>query len=339
MTEAVECQNVSKFYGDAPAVHDASLTLAAGELLALLGPSGCGKTTTLRLIAGLERPDSGKILLDGRPVADGNLFVPPNHRGVGMVFQDYALFPHMTIEKNIAYGLSSNQSARVAEMLELVSLSGFEKRYPAELSGGQQQRVALARALAPQPQTILLDEPFSNLDTGLRAQVRHDVRRILDAAGVSAILVTHDQEEAMSMADRVAVMLAGRVQQIDTPRNLYDDAATPEVFLFLGDANRLLGEALGEVVDMPLGRLTLRHAQNGRVEVFIRPENLVIHPDEIPNARIEGIEFYGDRQAVHARLDANTSHMLELMCHAQDHYTVGQPVHIRVRGAVVAFPV
>jgi iron(III) transport system ATP-binding protein len=192
MEYAVECRAVSKSFGESPAVIDASFSLEKGSFLALLGPSGCGKTTTLRLVAGLERPDGGAIYLAGRAVAEGGVFVPPNHRGVGMVFQEYALFPHMTVAKNIAYGLTSDRKARVAEMLELVGLTGLEERFPAELSGGQQQRVALARALAPQPHTILLDEPFSNLDAGLRAQVRHDVRRILEAAGVSAILVTHD---------------------------------------------------------------------------------------------------------------------------------------------------
>ena len=338
MEFAVECRAVSKSFGDNPAVLDATFSVDRGSFAALLGPSGCGKTTTLRLVAGLERPDSGSIHLAGRAVADEGVFVPPNHRGVGMVFQEYALFPHMTVARNIAYGLRSDHKARVAEMLELVDLSGLEDRFPAELSGGQQQRVALARALAPQPHTILLDEPFSNLDAGLRAQVRAEVRRILEAAGVSAILVTHDQEEAMSMADKVAVMLDGRVIQIDTPRALYDDPLTAAVFLFLGDANRLPGQALGETVETPLGQLPLRRARTGQVEVLIRPENILIQPEEPPNARIERIEFYGDRQSVWTKLDGGDGHALKSFCHAQDHYVLGQAISVRVRGAVVAFP-
>ncbi|HLA42795.1 MAG TPA: ABC transporter ATP-binding protein, partial [Aggregatilineales bacterium] len=269
--DAVNCHNLKKSYDGIFAVNDASFTLSTGQFMALLGPSGCGKTTTLRLIAGLDQLDSGEIFLAGQPVSGRGIFVPPNRRNVGMVFQEYALFPHMSIEQNIAYSLARGSHRRVSEMLELVGLVGLEKRFPAQLSGGQQQRVALARALAPNPHTILLDEPFSNLDAGLRVQLREEVRRIIADAGVSAILVTHDQDEAMSMADQLGVMLRGRIAQTGTPRMLYDDPVSPEVTLFLGEANQIPGNTDGDSVETPLGRLPLRHSCQGAVEVFIRP--------------------------------------------------------------------
>ncbi|GIV97167.1 MAG: hypothetical protein KatS3mg057_1824 [Herpetosiphonaceae bacterium] len=226
---AILCEGISKRYGTVQAVREVTLALERGQFLALLGPSGCGKTTTLRLLAGFEIPDSGEIAIGGQKVSAPGLFIPPERRRIGMVFQDYALFPHMNVERNIAYGLSRGpeQAARIQEVLELVGLVGLEKRMPHELSGGQQQRVALARALAARPEVVLLDEPFSNLDTGLRVRVRAEVREILARAGATAVFVTHDQEEALSLADQVAVMLNGQLVQCASPEEVLSPPGEP----------------------------------------------------------------------------------------------------------------
>ncbi|MGF1536420.1 MAG: ABC transporter ATP-binding protein [Elainellaceae cyanobacterium] len=241
----LQVSQVTRQYANAaPAVCSVSLQLNRGELLGLLGPSGCGKTTLLRLIAGFERPQSGSIYLSGQPVA-GPEWLAPEKRGIGMVFQDYALFPHLTVAKNVAFGLLSGRRfqrgkrRRVAEVLELVGLQGLEARYPHQLSGGQQQRVSLARALAPYPPIVLLDEPLSNLDAKVRLQLRQDLRDIFKAAAVSGIFVTHDQEEALSVCDRVAVMHHGRLVQVGTPQEIYNRPASRFVAEFVTQANFL----------------------------------------------------------------------------------------------------
>lgn len=240
--------NVTKRFSSTPlpAVANISLNLYQGELLSLLGPSGCGKTTLLRLIAGFEQPDRGQIFLGTTEIACAHCAMPPERREVGMVFQDYALFPHLTVEKNIAFGLKqkrnlsvSQANDRVQTVINLVGLDGLAQRYPHEISGGQQQRVALARALAPNPSLILLDEPLSNLDVQVRLRLRQELRSILKAAGTSAILVTHDQEEALSISDRVAVLRRGQIEQIDTPEQIYTEPATRFVAEFVTQANFL----------------------------------------------------------------------------------------------------
>ncbi|HMQ35809.1 MAG TPA: ABC transporter ATP-binding protein, partial [Chloroflexaceae bacterium] len=259
-TAALAVQGVSKRYGTLVAVDAVDLGLAPGQFMALLGPSGCGKTTLLRLIAGFEQPDAGVISVGGRTVVSPcGAGLPPEQRSVGMVFQDYALFPHLSVEQNVAYGLgrSPERAARAADLLALVGLEGAGRRLPHQLSGGQQQRVALARALAPRPALLLLDEPFSNLDAGLRQAVRAEVRQILRREGVSALFVTHDQEEALSLADVVAVMLGGRVAQVARPRELYERPATREVAAFVGAANFLPGEADGATASCAFGTLAL----------------------------------------------------------------------------------
>jgi iron(III) transport system ATP-binding protein len=265
----------------APAVSGLSFTVGQGEILALLGPSGCGKTTTLRLIAGFETPDEGTITIGDRVVADAAraVLLPAEERGVGVVFQDYALFPHLTVEENVAFGLHRlarpARQGRVTEVLRLVDLESLARRYPHELSGGQQQRVALARALAPSPALLLLDEPFSNLDADLRNQMREEVEHVLRSTGTTAIFVTHDQEEAFTIADRVGVLAVGRLEQIAAPEVVYHQPATTFVAGFVGAADFLPGEVtaagiLTEVgvfpnAEWPLGQ---------KVDVMIRPDDV-----------------------------------------------------------------
>jgi len=264
------------------AVEDLSLDVAAGEIVCLLGPSGCGKTTLLRLIAGFEIPDEGVVRIAGTTVSGPDTWLPPDRRRIGFVFQDYALFPHLSVLQNVAFGLREGKRAererRAAEVLDLVGLTIFSGRYPHQLSGGQQQRVALARALAPQPAVILLDEPFSNLDAALRGSTRDEVRQILKRTGTTAVLVTHDQEEALTFADRLAVMRAGRLEQEGPPEVVYARPRTAFVASFLGRTNLLRGEGLGHVARTPLGELTLSRPARGQVMVSVRPETLSFRP-------------------------------------------------------------
>jgi iron(III) transport system ATP-binding protein len=271
-------------------VHGLTLDVAEGEILTLLGPSGSGKTTVLRLVAGFERPDDGTIHIMGRPVAGGGTWVPPEARGIGMVFQDYALFPHLTAAENVAFGLhcvlAAERGPRTDEVLHLVGMEGFAARYPHELSGGQQQRIALARALAPRPFAVLLDEPFSNLDADLRGQLRAEVRAILKATRTSAVFVTHDQEEALLLSDRVAVMNQGRPEQVDTPEAIFHAPRTRFVAGFFGHADFLPARIISEGLETEAGILAQRMSLNGAgpggdVEVLVRPDDLdvVAMPD------------------------------------------------------------
>ncbi|XFA71862.1 ABC transporter ATP-binding protein [Thermosynechococcaceae cyanobacterium Okahandja] len=283
-TTAVELTNVRKTFGTVPAVNDVSLRVQEGEILGLLGPSGCGKTTLLRLIAGLDTPDGGIIAIGDRPVSATNLFVPPEQRSLGMVFQDFALFPHLTVAENIAFGLQQRLTKkqiheRVAAVLALVHLQGLEKRYPHELSGGQQQRVALARAIAPQPAVILLDEPLSNLDAQVRLQLREELRSILKAAGTTAIFVTHDQEEALSLSDRLAVMRHGCLEQVGTPEEIYCHPASRFVAGFISQANFLSACAQGACVLTDVGTFPLPEVLPPvEGELMIREEDLKLAP-------------------------------------------------------------
>lgn len=294
----IEMRGVSKRFGKHTlAVNDVSLSVQQGRLVALLGPSGCGKSTTLRLVAGLEFPDQGEIWLAGKRVAGDGAWLPPEVRRVGMVFQDYALFPHLTIGDNIAFPLTNmparRRHQRVGELLELVGLAGLAQRYPHQISGGQQQRVALARAMAADPAVVLLDEPFSNLDTALRTTTREEVRTILAAAGATTMLVTHDQEEAFSLADTVAVMLDGILIQVGTPQDIYLRPATRAVASFVGAATFLPGEAYGDTVVCALGTLPLARPAHGDVNVLLRPESVVIQPDIVGNACVREVRFLG----------------------------------------------
>jgi iron(III) transport system ATP-binding protein len=311
---AIRAIGVHKAFGPVKAVDGVNLDIAEGEICALLGPSGCGKTTMLRLLAGFEAPDAGCITLGGEIIAGGRTFLAPERRKVGMVFQDYALFPHLTVEGNVLYALggragrNADARARVAEVLELVGLADLGRRQPHELSGGQQQRVALARALAGTPELVLLDEPFSGLDAALRARVRQEVRAILLAAGVTALFVTHDQEEALSLADRVAVMRDGRVEQLGTPEEVYGRPASRWVAEFLGEADVLPGTAEGGWVACELGRVPAEDVIAGDAEVLVRPESVALSlgPAAGGRTQLEAVvverEFFGHDQLVHVEL-------------------------------------
>jgi iron(III) transport system ATP-binding protein len=298
----LELTHVGKRFGaDRPAaVDDLTFSLEAGHILALLGPSGCGKTTTLRLIAGFEAPDAGEIAIGGRVVARaGAGGVPPEQRSVGVVFQDYALFPHLTVEGNVAFGLvgvpRAERRARVARMLDLVGLSDLGGRYPHELSGGQQQRVATARALAPAPTLLLLDEPFSNLDADLRAQMRDEVQKVLRATGTTAIFVTHDQEEAFTIADEVGVLNRGRLEQLGSPHTIYHHPVTPFVAEFVGAADFLPGLVTVEGIVTEIGVFANVDGREpgAKLLVMIRPDDVSFVPDPAGDAVLVRRYFRG----------------------------------------------
>ena len=298
----LELDDLRKSYNGTPVIRDLSLTVHDGELLTLLGPSGCGKTTTLRLIAGLERPDSGTVRLDEASVTGGN-FVPAEHRDVGVVFQEFALFPHLSARENIAFGINEwpedERRARVEELLELVGLSEHGEKSPDELSGGQQQRVALARSLAPEPQLLLLDEPFSNLDVDLRVEMREEVREILKEAGVTAVSVTHDQEEAMSISDRVAVMSDGSIEQIGTPEEVFQQPESRFVAGFLGHASFVAGHVKPDCVETGIGCIPFDQI-NGLTDAYVGSEiDLMVRPDDV-RARPAGPEE-ANGEVVHRR--------------------------------------
>jgi len=291
MTTLLEVERVSKSYGGIPAVRDVSLQVAPAEVVALLGPSGCGKTTLLRIIAGLETPDVGTVRFAGQDMA----LVPAHRRGFGLMFQDYALFPHQDVFQNVAFGLEMQRmqraqvKARVEEMLELVGLTGYEHRRVFELSGGEQQRVALARSLAPQPRLLMLDEPLGSLDRALREQLLEELRQILRRVGVTALYVTHDQQEAFAVADRVVIMRTGRVVQEGKPEDVYCHPADAFVARFLGLPNLIHGRVVAPGrVETALGTLSVPAASlaapQAAVTVLIRPEAAVLDADDhVPN--------------------------------------------------------
>ena len=305
MTErtAIHCHGLTKRFNGSNALDQFELEVPAGAILALLGPSGCGKTTALRVIAGFERPDDGMVDIAGLRVVDGTLDMPPEKRRVGMVFQEYALFPHMTVAANIAYGLDKASTERIADVLALVGLDEHGHRMPHELSGGEQQRVALARALAPRPAVILMDEPFSNLDAGLRDRMRRDVRMILKEAEATAVFVTHDQEEALAIADIVAVMQRGKVVQVGPPQHVYRRPASPWIARFVGESEFVEGTADVGQVATPLGTFPQFGDLRGPVNVMIRPE--WVHPFRADDgaAVVVNREFYGHDQLLVLELE------------------------------------
>ncbi|MEU1818326.1 ABC transporter ATP-binding protein [Streptomyces roseifaciens] len=321
---------LTKSYGpDAPVLQGLDLTVPGGQLAAVLGPSGCGKTTLLRVVAGFLRPDTGTVTVGGRTLTGPGTHLPPERRRVGIVPQEGALFPHVSVARNVAFGLTGRDRAarreRTEEMLELVGLAGYGARMPHELSGGQQQRVALARALAPAPAVVLLDEPFNALDSALRSGVRADVRAALRATGATAVLVTHDQQEALSTADLVAVVRDGTVAQCATPQDLYRRPADPWVARFVGDAVLLPGTAEGGSAVTALGRVPLAAGTAGRREgtVLLRPEQIHLTDPSPAGARgtVTDVCFYGHDAMVTVDVDG-----------------LDDPVGVRVSGPVTLCP-
>jgi len=279
----LQVDSVTRRFDGRMVVSDVSLQVEAGQVTCLLGPSGCGKSTTLRMIAGVERPDSGRIVLDGVAVFGPGVNTPPEARGVGLMFQDFALFPHLTVAGNVAFGLTGDRSARarrVDELLEKVSLSGFQGKHPHELSGGEQQRVALARALAPRPRIMLMDEPFSGLDNRLRDGIRDATLDVLKAEGAAVLLVTHEPDEAMRMANEIALMRDGRIVQQGAPYNVYNAPVDRAAAAFFSDVNVIRGVCTGALTETPFGAfLTPGHADGTPIDIVIRPQHLKIDFD------------------------------------------------------------
>ena len=338
---ALKCVGLHKAFGRTRVLRGVDLEVATGSILAVLGPSGGGKTTLLRLIAGFERADAGAVELRGTTVVGPGTFRAPERRGVGIVPQEGALFPHLSVAGNVGYGLhrDRDRAARVGECLELVGLPGIETMRPNELSGGQQQRVALARALAPRPSVVMLDEPFASLDAALRVQVRAEVCGVLRDAGATAVLVTHDQQEALSAADQVAVLLHGRILQSADPVTLYRAPVDLDVARFVGDAVVLSGERIGDVVSCPLGRLPLIDASHlpASVTVVVRPEQIALgdRPGAV-SARVTGAAFFGHDAVVELSVHGTT---LPVTARVQtaDIPAVGDAVQISVDGPVLAY--
>jgi len=337
--EVLRLDGVRKEYGSETAVDSLSLTVREGELLTLLGPSGCGKTTTLRMMAGLERPDAGSVRIADETVADGSTHVPPESRDVGLVFQDFALFPHLTVAENVAFGLTDatddERDRRITELLDLVDLAAHREATPDELSGGQQQRVALARSLAPEPDVLLLDEPFSNLDVRLRVEMREEVRQILKAAGVTAVSVTHDQEEALSISDRVAVMDDGRVEQIGRPESVFEHPESRFVASFLGQAGFLSGRYDDDTVETPIGTFRPQRLNGLSAEYVGTDLDVLVRPDDLEATVVD--ESAADGRIIHRQYTGPSFvYRVELangdVVHCQhNHVTeldIGKPVRI-----------
>jgi putative spermidine/putrescine transport system ATP-binding protein len=321
----VEFRALRRAFGPTVALDNLNLTVRPGELLALLGPSGCGKTTALRMLAGFEHPDAGQVLVDGRDMTT----VPAHRRDTGMVFQSYSLFPHLNALDNVAFGLrmrkirTADRRARAAELLDLVGLPGHGDRYPHQLSGGQQQRIALARALALRPRVLLLDEPLSALDAKVRVTLREEIRRLQQELGITTLFVTHDQEEALSMADRVAVMRAGRMEQCAAPAELYERPATAFVAEFVGTMNRIPGTLTGEATVEVLGRRLPVDGDmpaESDVDVLLRPETVGVNAAEGNAAEgwgavVVGAAFLGAATRLTVRLPDGTEVKADLLTH------------------------
>ncbi|MEQ6901488.1 ABC transporter ATP-binding protein [Nocardioides sp. YIM 152588] len=351
---ALTVSGLTKSFGSARVLDGVDLEVPGG-LTAVLGASGCGKTTLLRILAGFIEPDAGTVSLGGRVVAGEGRTVPARHRRIGYVPQEGALFPHLDVAANVSFGLTGRRRAsggrraareRVAEMLDLVELpQALAGRQPHELSGGQQQRVALARALAPRPDVVLLDEPFSSLDAGLREETGRAVARALRASAATAVLVTHDQGEALSLADQVAVMAAGRFVQVAPPAEVYLEPASPAVAAFVGGAALIPGDAVAGSVDCALGRVTVRGAEQGAVLMAVRPEQVAVTAAGEPGSRaaaVREVSFFGHDATVRVRLggDATAAGAVEVTARvgADDVPEPGSSVGVRLLGEVLAFP-
>jgi iron(III) transport system ATP-binding protein len=335
MTEPViSVDGIAVHYGNTAAIDDFSLDVEEGSLVALVGPSGCGKTTARRAIAGFERPSSGTIRIRGTVVSDGNTMIAPEGRNVGMVFQEYALFPHISVAENVGYGVrGSGRVSRVQEVLELVGLEDHGDRFPHELSGGEQQRVALARALAPEPDVVLLDEPFSNLDAPQRERMRRELRKILKAARVTAVFVTHDQAEALAIADIIAVMRDGHIRQVGTPDDVYTAPVSPWVAKFLGDAVLFNGTAANGSVATALGPVPTELTDGTEAKVMIRPEWIMPTASDDGTGLVVDREFYGHDQRV--EIELNEGELVEALVPTRKAIHVGDRVDIELADSIV----
>ncbi|HJM22312.1 MAG TPA: ABC transporter ATP-binding protein [Acidimicrobiales bacterium] len=321
----VRISGLGHSYDKEPVLNDVALEVEPGESIALLGPSGCGKTTLLRLIAGLERPSSGSIHVGEIPVT-GPDWVPPDRRQVGMVFQDWALFPHLNVADNVGYGIAKSPTKKqeIAAALQMMELSDLSERMPATLSGGQQQRVALARALAPRPVVLLLDEPFSNLDTNLRTEVRTEVRQLLSALGITSIFVTHDQDEAFIVGDRVAVMREGHIVQTATPYDLYHNPVDRWTAEFVGTVSSLSATAQSGTAQSPIGSLAVSPKLQGPVDLILRPEQLALEAGG--DAEVLLVEYYGHDTLVFVE---SGDDQLRVRCGPTTNYSRGDRVTVR----------
>lgn len=350
MTELV-ISGLDKSFRNQSVLNSLDLTVNEGKFVSVLGPSGSGKTTLLRIIAGFDRADRGTIRLGSNIVDDATHFIEPVRRRIGYVPQDGSLFPHLSVVANVGFGLArkDRNGKKVAELLEMVGLGGLAERYPHQLSGGQQQRVALARGLAINPDLVLLDEPFSSLDANLRASVRHDVHLVLKEAGTTAILVTHDQDEALSLADQVAIIHNGRISQCDTPANLYAHPSTPELAKELGEVNFLSGQARQGRAETPMGTLDLEDStpelgtmsEGSALIVLIRPEQMALSSDLTDaqaTARVVRTEFFGHDAVVTVRADWDSSTVLSVRTSlATNLPSVDSHVALKIRGSVIAW--
>ncbi len=348
---SLRVSDLHKSYATQEVLRGLDLEIEAGSFTSLLGPSGSGKTTFLRIVAGFERADSGKVQIGDQVVDDGSHFVLPDRRRIGYVPQDGSLFPHLTVNQNVGFGLArkDRRGPRIDELLEMVGLGTLGRRYPHQLSGGQQQRVALARALAVEPALVLLDEPFSSLDAGLRATVRQDVRRVLRDTGATVLMVTHDQDEALSVSDRVALIARGRIGQVDAPIDLYGHPLTPDLAIEFGETNFVAGIARDGGAESPFGHLIFKHGgalpgnyQDGSaLNILIRPEQFVLALD-LRGAHATGqvidSEYYGHDAVIRVRPDWDpTTTLLVRSSDARRPPGPGVPVAISVRGRVVAW--
>lgn len=332
--------HAAKRFGTTAVLDGVSLTVPEGSITAILGHSGSGKSTLLKLVAGFEQLDSGELSLGGKTVDDSRRSTPSQYRGVGFVPQDGSLFPNLTALGNIAFGLARGERGRAESLLETVGLAGMGHRRPHELSGGQQQRVALARALAIRPNVLLLDEPFSSLDPSMRASVRRDVSRIVREIGTTTVLVTHDQDEALSLSDQVALLSGGRILAAETPRELYSAPGTAAVASALGEVNILRASLSGMIAQCSIGRVRLsRGGESTQGFVLVRAENVDLHevesPDAVP-ARVTQFDFFGHDALVHVSLDDGTEILARVTGERQ--LAFGQSVWVRARGPAIALP-